>query len=185
MIQVSEKKQVTYLAQLLECVSATSNSGVEWLKDVRQSAKALVQELEIPTTRDEEWRFTNLAPLLDVKFQVGNAPELSPFSVNLLTLPEANESRLVFVNGVFSPQFSAIKNLPEGIYVGNLLGSDSLNKGGISSDKISKYLAKQQGGQEVFTALNTAALNDVAVVWVSKKCGGRNAHSSVIYFFGR
>jgi len=168
MIQVSEKKQVTYLAQLLECVSATSNSGVEWLKDVRQSAKALVQELEIPTTRDEEWRFTNLAPLLDVKFQVGNAPELSPFSVNLLTLPEANESRLVFVNGVFSPQFSAIKNLPEGIYVGNLLGSDSLNKGGISSDKISKYLAKQQGGQEVFTALNTAALNDVAVVWVSK-----------------
>ncbi|MEY3868672.1 MAG: FeS assembly protein SufD [Cyanobacteriota bacterium] len=168
MIQVSEKKQVTYLAQLLECVSATSNSGVEWLKDVRQSAKALVQELEIPTTRDEEWRFTNLAPLLDVKFQVGNAPELSPFSVNLLTLPEANESRLVFVNGVFSPQFSAIKNLPEGIFVGNLLGSDSLNQGGISSEKISKYLAKQQGGQEVFTALNTAALNDVAVVWVSK-----------------
>lgn len=167
MIQVSEKKQVTYLAQLLECVSSTSNSGVEWLKDVRQSAKALVQELEIPTTRDEEWRFTNLAPLLDVKFQVGNAPELSPFSVNLLTLPEANESRLVFVNGVFSPQFSAINNLPEGISVGNLLGID-LNNGGIYSEKISKYLAKQQGGQEVFTALNTAALNDVAVVWVSK-----------------
>jgi Fe-S cluster assembly protein SufD len=168
MIQVSEKKQVTYLAQLLECVSATSNSGVEWLKDVRQSAKALVQELEIPTTRDEEWRFTNLSSLLDINFQVGNAPELSPFSVNLLTLPEANESRLVFVNGVFSPQFSAIKNLPEGIFVGNLLDNNSLNKGGISSEKISKYLAKQQGGQEVFTALNTAALNDVAVVWVSK-----------------
>ena len=172
MIQVSEKKQVTYLAQLLECISATSNSGVEWLKEVRESAKALVQELEIPTTRDEEWRFTNLAPLLDVKFQVGKAPELSPISVNLLTLPEANESRLVFVNGVFSPDFSAINNLPEGIFVGNLLGIDSpqpaLNKGGISSEKISKYLAKQQGGQELFTALNTAALNDVAVVWVSK-----------------
>jgi Fe-S cluster assembly protein SufD len=168
MIQVSERKQVTYLAQLLDCVSSTSNSGVEWLKEVRQSAKALVQELEIPTTRDEEWRFTNLAPLLDVKFQVGNSPEVSPFSVRLLTLPEANESRLVFVNGVFSPQFSAIKNLPEGIFVGNLLAIDSLNNGGLSSEKISKYLAKQQGGQEVFTALNTAALNDVAVVWVSK-----------------
>ena len=38
----------------------------------------------------------------------------------------------------------------------------------LPSEVVQEYLAQSEGTRDVFTALNTAALNDVAVVWVSK-----------------
>ena len=40
-----------------------------WLQTIRDRATAIVQELAIPSTRDEDWRFTDLAGLLKVNFQ--------------------------------------------------------------------------------------------------------------------
>jgi Fe-S cluster assembly protein SufD len=35
--------------------------------------------------------------------------------------------------------------------------------------QVSEYFAKQPGGEEVFTALNTASVNDGAIVWIPKE----------------
>ena len=126
------------------------------LKQLRDGAAKWVRHSVIPNTREEEWRFTDLSSLKQVDLKLGMFQETSLESD---ILPEVSQ-QLVFVNGVYSPDLSNTENLPSGLIVGNL---DVL-----SSEIVGEYLAQAEGAKEVFTALNTAALNDVAVVWVGK-----------------
>lgn len=147
-----------YLTGLLAQVTAYKIAG--WLEKLRQQAANWVRHSTIPTTREEEWRFTDLSGLRKVEFVV--ATQFPSSKISPPILPEAANSRLVFVNGVYAPELSAI-DLPAGVVVGNLtaLAADE-------QESISKYLAQAEGEQEVFTALNTAGLADVAVVLVRK-----------------
>ncbi|MEH2229249.1 MAG: Fe-S cluster assembly protein SufD [Nostoc sp.] len=150
-----------YLTRLLNQVTATKTEG--WLQELRQSAANWVRHSIIPTTREEEWRFTDLSSLRKVQFNVETRNFASVASVELDILPEAANSRLVFVNGVFAPELSAVSDLPSGIVVSNLAGLSAVEQEGVQ-----QYLAQAEGAQEVFTALNTAGINDAAVVWVKK-----------------
>ncbi|MBW4464380.1 MAG: Fe-S cluster assembly protein SufD [Pegethrix bostrychoides GSE-TBD4-15B] len=141
-----------YLTQLLEMAGATA-SGDSALQVLRSAAAGRVQSQQFPTTRDEEWRFTDLADLLKLELitQPATVADISPYQ-----LAEA-PYRLTFVNGRYLPELSQAENLPDGLNIGNLAGLPDLQQ----------YLA-QQGAEELFTALNTAGLNDAAVVHVRK-----------------
>ncbi|OYD99081.1 Fe-S cluster assembly protein SufD [Nostoc sp. 'Peltigera membranacea cyanobiont' 213] len=147
-----------YLTGLLNQVIATKTEG--WLQELRQSAANWVRHSIIPTTREEEWRFTDLSSLRKVQF---NVETVNYASLQFDILPEAANSRLVFVNGVFAPELSAVSDLPDGIVVSNLAGLSAVEQEGVR-----QYLAQAEGAQEVFTALNTAGITDAAVVWVKK-----------------
>lgn len=156
--------RAAYLAGLLARVGERGTPAGEtpgWLQELRSRAAALASERAIPSTRDEEWRFTDLSELLRVNFQAAEPVGVPAESVAALTLPEAAQSRLVFVNGVFAPHLSDVSGLPAGVLAGNLLG-------GHLPVPVEEYLGKQPGGEEVFAALNTAGLTDAAVVWVPK-----------------
>ena len=143
-----------FLSGLLNQVTVSEKD--DCLKQLRDGAAKWVRHSVIPNTREEEWRFTDLSSLKQVDFKLGMFQKTSLESD---ILPEVSQ-RLVFVNGVYSPDLSNTENLPSGLIVGNL---DVL-----SSEIVGEYLAQAEGAKEVFTALNTAALNDVAVVWVGK-----------------
>ncbi|MBN3927089.1 Fe-S cluster assembly protein SufD [Nostoc sp. NMS4] len=147
-----------YLTGLLNQVMATKTEG--WLQELRQCAGNWVRHSTIPTTREEEWRFTDLSSLRKVQF---NVETVNYASLEFDILPEAANSRLVFVNGVFAPELSAVSDLPPGIVVSNLAGLSAVEQEGVR-----QYLAQAEGAQEVFTALNTAGITDAAVVWVKK-----------------
>ncbi|MDB9454413.1 Fe-S cluster assembly protein SufD [Dolichospermum circinale CS-534/05] len=152
-----------FLSGLLSRVTTTKSDG--WLQELREAAANWVRHSVVPNTREEEWRFTDLSPLKQVDFKLGmfhvhnNVETFHGTSLQSMILPEVSE-RLVFVNGVYSPDLSNTENLPAGLIVGNL---DVL-----PGEVVQEYLAQAEGAKEVFTALNTAALNDVAVVWVAK-----------------
>src|SRR6476646_4374639 len=153
-----------YLAGLLKLAQSIDVTVSDRLPELRSQAAALVQEQTFPTTRNEEWRFTDLSPLLQVELAVSDRSlAVSPEAVQAFALPEAATSRLVFVNGVYAPELSASANLPANIFVGNLAALPEELKA-----RSQNYLAKQPGAQEVFTALNTAGLSDAAVVWIAK-----------------
>lgn len=133
------------------------------LQELRDHASVLIKELAIPTKRDEEWRFTDLSSLLQVKFQNPEAKiDLAESEITGFILPEA-PIRLVFVNGFYTANLSSIADLPEGLVVSNLAQLPITHR-----SKVGKYLTQQKGATEVFTALNTASLTDAAVVWVAK-----------------
>jgi Fe-S cluster assembly protein SufD len=148
----------TYLTELLNQVTAPKTEG--WLQELREGAASWVRHSTIPTTREEEWRFTDLSSLRKVQF---NVETVNYASLEFNILPEAANSRLVFVNGVFAPELSAVSDLPSGIVVSNLAGLSA-----VEQQAVQQYLAQAEGAQEVFTALNTAGITDAAVVWVKK-----------------
>ncbi len=128
------------------------------LQDIRTQAAGYLQEETIPTNKNEEWRFTNLSPLLDQTFSAPSQ-QLPHVDIDDLGIPEAAQSRLVFVNGIYAPLLSSLADLPAGVFIGNLAAA---NAAGLA---VTDYLGKQPGGEEVFTAINTAGINEAAVVW--------------------
>ena len=107
--------------------------------------------------------------LLKVNFQaIDQSPTLSFTDIQPFLLPEAVNSRLVFVNGLYDPALSCVDDLPNGVVVCNLMTIAALMDGPEAEmvDTLPSYLAGFKGSEEVFTALNTASLTDGAIVWV-------------------
>ncbi|XHR85640.1 MAG: Fe-S cluster assembly protein SufD [Gloeotrichia echinulata GP01] len=156
---VSLTDRDVYLSELLKIASRPTD--IIWLQELRDRAVNWVRHSTIPTTRDEEWRFTDLSSLRKVEFKSVEPLEVKSLQPDILK--EAVNSRLVFVNGVYVPQLSAIADLPSGVVVGNLTGlSVDLQ------ERVQQYLAEAEGAKEVFTALNTAGLSDAAIILVQK-----------------
>ena len=149
-----------YIESLLAGTRELPRSAQAWLDERRGAALERANALSVPTTRDEEWRFTDLSPLTRVALKPAGAP--GDVAVGLLEthlVAEAGE-RLVFVDGVFAPALSHVHaNEPEA-RVRTL--ADALRTDG---ERLEPYLARLALSEDnVFVALNTAHLRDGAVV---------------------
>src|SRR5262249_44727449 len=94
-----------------------------WLFPLRKAGISSFAEQGFPTLKDEDWRFTNLAPLTTLPFQPAQNPASSKAGKDLLAgavFAKLEGSRLVFVNGHFAADLSLIKPLPAGVRVSNL-----------------------------------------------------------------
>ncbi len=137
--------------------------GAAWLAPVRKAAIARFVELGFPTTRDEEWRLTNVAPIATSSFvrPSPGAGELRAADLQPLFLPGA-AARLVIVNGRFSRGFSLVEPSLDGVSAGSL--ATAVKAG---PDAVAQHLARHADcRQHAFTALNTAFLEDGAFVHV-------------------
>ena len=134
----------------------TSTVATPWLAELREKASERFRKLGFPTTHDEDWRFTNVAPIARVEWDqapVGTA--------RIADLPCADiGKRLVFVNGRFAKELSSA-NLPAGVKAGSLAA--------LTGDaRVEKHLAAYASYQtQAFVALNTASIEDGAFVEIA------------------
>lgn len=130
-----------------------------WVQELRDRAFDQVRQATLPTTRHEEWRFTDLSTLKQASFQRAKPPQDSLQPAGMIP----GLMRLGFINGIYAPQLSSVADLTPGVFVGNL--------GQLPADyqaQLGNYLGQQQGAEEIFTALNTASFRDVAIIWLPK-----------------
>lgn len=139
----------------------------EWLRSLRRAAIARFADLGFPTPRQEAWRFTNLAPLVDVAFLLAE-----PASADERRIPASLRQpfgdwpcpTMVFVNGWFSPVLSSLDGLPPGVVVCRL--AEVLQE---SPHRVEPFLARVATDEtHPFVALNTAFLADGAFVYLPK-----------------
>ncbi|MDR4516005.1 MAG: Fe-S cluster assembly protein SufD [Nitrosomonas sp.] len=155
----------SFTAQSVDILSHESqqNEKLSWLKQLRAEAIDQAGQLTLPTTKDEEWRFTDISPLAKLPFKPAKAySALELNDIQPFLIEEAN-NRLVFVDGYFAPDLS------------NILGKDQLIIGNLSSltthpvTEIKHHLGQQiQLKNNIFTALNTAFLQDGAFIVAPK-----------------
>lgn len=140
-------------------------SGTAWLYPVRQAGMARFAELGFPTLQQEDWRFTNLAPLARLPFKpVFNPSENSGAREALKRFPFAGLKchRLVFLDGHFSPELSLRLPTPEGGYLGSLAAALAAGE-----PALEPHLAKlPRTPDNPFAALNTAFFLDGAYLHV-------------------
>jgi len=158
MVQVAEEKHNAWVERLEGFLANLTGGGPKELPAVRRAAIERFAELGFPTTRHEEWKYTNVATIRDTDFETAASYASHGFdekTVDAMAFDIGDSHKLVFVNGLFSPEMSDIGKLPEGVRIDSLaacLGSEPA---------IEAHLAKYASYQEQsFVALNTAYLRD-------------------------
>jgi Fe-S cluster assembly protein SufD len=80
----------------------------------------------MPSTRNEEYRFTDISPLLNSALAIAPADAaVNSEQLEQLAVPEAAGSRVVLVNGVFRPELSDLSAVGKGVYIGNAAGASA------------------------------------------------------------
>ncbi|UVE15989.1 Fe-S cluster assembly protein SufD [Pseudomonas sp. LS44] len=133
-----------------------------WLGDLRRAAFHWVAEQGFPTAKDEAWKYTRVAPMLAIPFQPagpGASRQLSAANVEQLC-GDLGGPRMVFVNGYFAAELSALKGLPPGVQLGSLAALLPADSGALEDLFARAFRAQPQA----FTALNAALAEDGALV---------------------
>ncbi|HSP91562.1 MAG TPA: Fe-S cluster assembly protein SufD [Vicinamibacterales bacterium] len=134
-----------------------------WLRDVRRSAADAFGRMGIPTTRDEEWRVTNVAPIADTPFAAAPLAAVSPEEAGHFMVPGLAGPLLVFVNGRYAAELSAPGLPAAGLTVATI--GDALER---DPESLEPFLARHSDSAvHPFAALNTALFDDGALVAVA------------------
>ena len=154
---------VDHLGTLLASQPQLATSPWAHVNALREQAQTALGALAMPTLRDEAWRFTNLAPLHQLTFKpVPAACRLQTEDIAPFCLDDA-VTRLVFVDGVYAPQLSS-PALEGGVLVSDLPTAMATHPAALKAQ-----LGRQQKlGDNVFAAINTAYLQDAAVLVVPR-----------------
>ncbi len=141
-----------------------SAGSPSWLRQTRRKARDRFAAVGLPTTRDEEWKYTSLAPLTGTAFDL-DKPEadlVSEEAVAPFLMGDPSWGRLVFVNGRYSPKLSAVPPLPGGAQAGSLAEA-AVTDGAL----LRQHVAGEVGeGDDGFAALNAAFWRDGAFIQV-------------------
>lgn len=135
------------------------------LHQIRKDAIEKFSALSFPSLKDEEWKYTNINPLLNKKFKPADSiPDVDPQFINKYLFDKKEFITLVFTNGCFSKEFSEIDQLPKGLVIETI--SDAIKK---YPDVVLNYFSKSVSSEKnIFTALNTAFADHGTFVFVEE-----------------
>jgi len=130
---------------------------------IRQEAIDRFEAEGFPTKRNEEWKYTNLKPILkhDYKLFPKAEEELSLRDVQRYFLSDIDTYRLVFINGIYSSWLSISTHHGYDICT----FSAALKR---HQDVINQHFAKYAPKDEAMVSLNTAFAKDGAFIRVPK-----------------
>jgi len=138
-------------------------TGPAWLRDLRRKAAELFAQLGLPNTRNEDWKYTDVAPIGRIRFSPGAStiPRLGFQDLESTTLTKAAfQRRLVFINGRYSAELSALPH-PGGSVVAKSLAHALSDGDERVRNHLGHYAALDQGA---FVALNAAMFRDGALI---------------------
>ena len=151
----------TFLEELEATTPLRAGNEPEWLVALRRLAWARFNEIGFPTTRNEDWRFTSVAPITQATFSPAPAFVDGTIPAELiagLRLPGTTE--LVFVNGRLIPALSEVNGV--GFSVTSLTQA-LVRKDPDLPKTLGQIASVSQNG---FTALNTALFTDSTLIRV-------------------
>ncbi len=123
-------------------------------ESARDLASTIIEERGLPSRKNEEYKYTNLAKILERNFSEFRGNEESATGLSAL-IPTLSENQLVFVNGILSEELSSY-NLPEGITISTIEESKEL----VAQDVDAK--------SDEFLLLNTSSLNTGIAINIAK-----------------
>jgi Fe-S cluster assembly protein SufD len=147
---------------------AEGRNAPAWLNELRRAALESFAELGFPTVKQEAWKYTNVQPIVARPFRIAGRDHGQASEAEVLgkLFVRDGAARLVFINGNYAAEFSALKGVPSGVTVSNL-SSLTGHHGAEWLAQLGRHADYRRRG---FIALNTAFLADGAVVHVPSNC---------------
>ncbi|HEY8185578.1 MAG TPA: Fe-S cluster assembly protein SufD [Pyrinomonadaceae bacterium] len=150
--------------------ASRKDAAESWLQRVRENAMVRFDELGFPSVKDEEWKYTNVAPIAKANFTplttesaaaISDAKSFASFGI-----VEARDSQLVFVNGALRDDLSRLTGLPEEVVAVDL--SEALADERYAEIARAHLTRHADYIANSFTALNTAFVGHGAFVYIPK-----------------
>ena len=139
----------------------------KWLPPLRKAGLASFAEAGFPKLSDEDWRFTNVAPIANLPFTLAREAAVNGAESKLIdgsVFAKLAGHRLVFVNGFFCAKLSHLKPVTGGVRIESLAAALAKD-----SALIEKHLGKYaHTANNTFAALNQAFFTDGAFIFVPK-----------------
>ena len=162
---VTATEQVqSWLENFTEFEKTAPGAKLAWLKRLREDAFARFCEAGFPTTKDEDWRFTNVAPIARTVFRPARAAKLTADQGTVFQPQGKTAATLVFVNGRYAPELSEASGVPKGVTATSLRARIETHPETLEKH-LGRYADKQR---DAFVALNTAFLADGAYLHVPR-----------------
>src|SRR5262249_47995863 len=136
-----------------------SRDDPRWLVEIRRAGRDGFRDMGSPTVHDEAWRYTNVAPIRQVPFQlavVRGSPDPGPHPAPFAW---GEGVQLVFINGRYSRALSSSGPRPAGLELASL--KDILAQ---DPESVEPHLAQIARDGNAFAAVNAAFLEDGAFV---------------------
>ena len=163
-VAVEMKEATTPYVEAFERWSANGVSGdPSWLKERRAQAIARFADQGFPTTRQEEWRFTDVKPIARTEFAPAERQTVS--QLDHLFLGGGDHYRAVFINGHFAKELSSLAEIPDGVKIGNLKEAFKTDAA-LIEEHLGCHAVTERSA---LAALNTAFLGDGAFVYIPEK----------------
>ena len=130
----------------------------DWFSKQRQSAFNIFQESGFPSTRKENWKYTDVKPITKKLFSniTNSNVVISDNEIDAILFKELECIELVFVNGAYSEKYSNIKNLPNKLTIRNMANA-FVNDEDFLKKHLSQYVNDDSSS---FVTLNTAFIQD-------------------------
>ena len=157
----------SYISQYQTFAREARRHAPSWLDSMRQCAIERFEALGFPTTKNEDWHFTSVGPIVEAAYPMRTAPggDVKPADLEPYTFGATDWPTIVFVNGVFSPALSSLDSVPEGVRISNL--ATAIRDG---DPLVERHLSKIAPYElHAFTALNSAFAVDGAVIRIAKE----------------
>ncbi len=159
-------------------IQILSNNGQPLIdQDLKSEVWQLIETMDIPDKRLEEWKKTPLKKLLEHRFSYGKKIELTKEDIAMFNVSGMYSNILVFINGYFCQKLSRILDSDK-----LLVFTDMQTARQQYPDVFRQYFAKTQAHKlHLFSALNTYFASNGAFVYIKPDVAIENPIH--VYFF--
>jgi Fe-S cluster assembly protein SufD len=161
-----KEQEGLYLSSFTSLESALNENAPAWLAKFRRTAIEAFAEVGFPTTRNEEWLYTNVQPLVSTPYvpSGGALTEELRQKIERTPLFDLACSRLTFLNGRYVPELSTVRDLPKGMSAGSLALAWKDH-----GPQLERHLGRHADAKtHAFVALNSAFFEDGAYIEIPK-----------------
>ncbi len=140
-------------------------------KPDKAKAFADFKDIGIPTTRNEEWKFTNIARVLKNDFSTLK-PSITQEDIKSIINDDLEGNKIIIINGIYQDGMSQI--ISDNIHIESI-------KTALTSNSIAKtYYGKSLKNKDAFTSLNFAFSEDGFFIHIEKN--KTVSDNTIVYF---
>ncbi|MBK7104308.1 MAG: Fe-S cluster assembly protein SufD [Ignavibacteriae bacterium] len=134
-------------------------------KKLRADAANDFEKSEFPTKKNEEWKYTNISPILNNEFFPSPLvkQDFENISIDQYKIQNLDTHLVVFINGIFNKELSELNDIENNVIIDSFFSQSTLNH-----ELISKYSSKLESGLNSFTLLNHTFTYDGCFIYIPK-----------------
>src|SRR4051794_20490645 len=142
MSQVMDQPRSNHVLNFSLLREQVNGASPSWLDELRRASMGRFESVGFPSSTDEEWRFTNIQPIVKTAFELasptgqsaGQDASAAAPSVREFPFPAAPRIELVSATATISLDLPRLTDLPRGVKIGSL--ADAIANDGARLERI-------------------------------------------------